>query len=74
MAEIIDFHQYVTGEMPAPEMLRNIADGEPINAFVIVWPADGSMPTYHSSTSDIPVIMMRCQEFIHKYFNGDFSA
>ena len=58
----------------APGILRAIADEEPKNVFVIAWPNDGSMPTYHSSTSDTPVVLMRLQEFIHKYYNGDFST
>ncbi len=55
------------------EMLEAIADDNPKNAFVIAWPADGSMPTYHASTGDMLVVLMRVQEFIHKFYNGDFN-
>lgn len=59
---------------PAVDMLRNIADGSPKNAFVITWPENGDMPTYWSSTGDLPVVLMRLNEFIHKSYNGDFNT
>lgn len=59
---------------PAVDMLRNIADGEPKHAFVIAWPADGKLPAYYSSTGDLPIVMLRIQEFIHKFYNGDFET
>lgn len=61
------------GDIPAPEMLRNIAEQNPKHAFIITWPADGTLPSYHSTTGDVPVIMLRLQEFIHKVYNGEFS-
>ena len=61
----------VTGN--APDVLRAIADDNPSKVFVICWPEDGTMPTYHSNTSDMPVVLMRIQEFIHKFYNGDFN-
>lgn len=73
MSNIITFTGMTKNDIDAPTMLRNIAEEKPKNAFVIVWPEDGSLPTYHSSTSDMPVVLMRLQEFIHKYYNGDFS-
>lgn len=60
-------------ELDAPEMLRAIADENPSKVFVIVWPEDGGMPTYHSNTNDISVVLMRLREFEHKYFNGEFG-
>lgn len=54
-------------------MLRHIADSNPRHAFVIVWPEDGSLPTYHSSTGDVPTILMRLNEFSHKWYSGDFK-
>lgn len=60
-------------DLDAAYILRNIADGEPQHVFVIEWPKDGSMPKYSSSTGDMPVVLMRMQEFIHRYYNGDFS-
>ena len=74
MAEIIKFPGLAYLPVPAPEILRNIADEGPKNVFVICWPQDGKMPTYHSNTSDIPVILLRLQEFIHKFYNGDFQT
>lgn len=74
MAEIIELPYLVTRhDIDAADMLSSIAEDKPDNAFVIVWPADGSMPTYHSSTSDVPVVLMRLQEFMHKYFSGEFD-
>lgn len=74
MAEILELSNLITRhDLQANRMLRAIAKDKPGDAFVIVWPKDGSMPTYHSSTGDTPVVLMRIQEFIHKYYSGDFS-
>jgi len=59
---------------PAVDMLREISESTPKHAFVIVWPEDGKMPSYYSSTGDLPVVLMRLQEFIHKAYNGDFGT
>ena len=68
---IINFKHYTEND-PA-DMLKAIAEEDPNDFFAIVFPKDGSIPTYHSSTGDMPVVLMRLQEFIHKYYNGDFS-
>ena len=74
MAEILTLPNLITKhDLQADVMLQNIAEEKPKNAFVIAWPEDGSMPTYHSSTGDTPVVLMRIQEFVHKYYSGDFS-
>ena len=53
------------------DVLRNIIEeDDPDRVFVICWPKDGGMPTYHSNTNDIPVVLMRLREFEHKWFNG----
>lgn len=70
---IIPFPGQYYGDKSAAEMLHAIAKDEPYKAFVIAWPADGSRPTYHANTSDMPVLMMRVWQFIHKFFNGDFA-
>lgn len=63
---------------PKPLNVSDMFDGilklnDPNHAFVIVWNKDGSLPTYHSTTEDMSVILMRLQEFVHKYYNGDFG-
>lgn len=73
MGEVIEIDFWTNGDIQADKMLQAIAEENPKNAFVIVWPDDGSMPTYHSSTSDVPTVLMRLQQFIHKYYNGDFT-
>lgn len=74
MADILNLPILVTKhDLNAARMLREIAKGKPDHAFVVVWPADGSMPTYHSSTGDMPVVLMRVQQFIHKHYSGDFA-
>jgi len=73
MSNVIKLDILTRCELDAPTMLRNIADESPDKVFVICWPTDGSHPTYHSNTSDTPVVMMRVQEFIHKIYNGDFD-
>jgi len=73
MSNVIQFKGMTSLPINAKNMLKNIAEENPDHVFVIVWPNDGSMPTYHSSTPDTPVVLMRVQEFIHKYYNGDFE-
>lgn len=73
MADIIELDVVTRHDIPAERMLRNIADEAPDHAFVIVWPKDGKLPTYHCSTGDMPVVLMRCQQFIHKCFDGSFE-
>lgn len=72
-AEIIKFPGITKHDIDAAEMLNEISVEKPKYAFVICWPENGEMPSYHSNTSDTPVILMRLQEFIHKYYNGDFD-
>lgn len=74
MGEIIkaDFINY-QGDLKAEDVLREIAEEKPEFVFVIAWPSDGSMPSYHSNTDDVPVIVMRLLQFIHKVFNKDFG-
>lgn len=74
MAEIVQFPGITRLDIDTANMLRNIADSEPAFAFVITWPEDGSMPEYFCNTSDTPIVLMRLQQFIHKYYNGDFSG
>lgn len=71
MGEVI--HLSKRGLVSAPEMLRKIADSNPEHAFVIVWPEDGRQPTYHASTEDCAVVLMRVNEFIHKFYNDEFE-
>ena len=60
-------------DIDCSDMLRAIADQEPMNAFVICWPNDGKMPTYHSSTGDIQTVLFRLQTFIHGIFNEEIE-
>ncbi len=64
--------ELIDDDINASDMLRVIADENPKHVFLISWPKDGGAPTYHSSTCDTPVVLMRLQEFIHKLFNGEF--
>lgn len=75
MGKVIKLRNFITRHtISGASMLRAIAKNNPKNAFVICWPEDGSMPTYHCATGDIPTVLMRLREFEHKYFNGDFDA
>ena len=74
MGDVVKLDIFTKKDISAADMLTNIAEQKPSNCFVIVWPSDETMPTYHSSTGDVAVVLMRCQEFIHKFYNGDFSA
>lgn len=73
MSNVIKGNFFTRKDINAVEMLGAIAEKEPENVFVICWPKDGTMPTYHSSTPDMPIILMRIQEFIHKFYNEDFK-
>lgn len=73
MTNIIKLPVITKLDLQPDEMLRNIADSNPANAFVLVWPNDGSLPTYHCSTGDTPVVLLQLQMFVHKMFNGDFE-
>jgi len=71
---VIDFTGITRLDIDSSRMLRNIADEKPRCAFVITWPEDGSMPSYYSNTTDMAVVLLRLQQFIHKYYNGDFNG
>ncbi len=71
---IVPFTGITKHDLTASTMLENIAAENPKNVFLIVWPEDGSMPTYHSNTCDIAVVLMRLNQFIHQYYNGDFEG
>lgn len=60
-------------EVNCSDILMEIAKQDPKNIFVITWGKDSSTTTYHSSTSDMPNVLLKLQTFIHKYFNGDFN-
>lgn len=60
-------------DLQPKDILEAIAKDNPKNVFVISWPEDGGMPTYHSSTGDMPTVLMRIQGFIHKFYNNDFD-
>ena len=73
MNNVIKFPSGINHELDSAEMLHEIAKDAPKKVFVICWPEDGSMPTYHTNTADYPVIMMRLQHFIHKMYNEEFG-
>ena len=72
---VMDGNRWTTagGTSSLDLMLKVIAAETPKHAFLIVWPEDGSMPTYHSSTADTPIVVYRITEFLHKLYNGDFQ-
>ncbi len=72
MAEILELELVTKHDLSVEEMFSNIAKQNPYHAFVIVWPEDGTQPTYHSTTGDMPTVLMRLREFEHKYFNNEF--
>ncbi len=72
MNNVVRFPGITKKDLSAKDMLAAISEENPKNAFVIVWPEDGTMPTYHSSTGDTAVVLMRLQQFIHDYYAGRF--
>ncbi len=73
-AEIIYMYDTTNLDQRADEILQAVLDNNPAHLFIIAWSKDGSLPTYHSTTSDFPTVLMRLREFEHKFFNGDFSG
>lgn len=73
MSNIIKLPRLWHSVLDAESMLNAIAADKPKHAFVICWPEDGSMPTYHSTTEDTSVVVYRINEFIHKLYSGDFA-
>lgn len=74
MNKVLKFTGPYYGKLNATNLLEVVAKENPKNVFIIVWPDDGSVPTYHSSTGDTPVVLFRLQEFIHKLYNGEFDT
>lgn len=73
MGDVVRWNGITRHELNSEDMLTAIAAEKPDKVFVITWPEDGSMPSFHSNTQDIPVVLMQLQRFIHKFYNGDFS-
>jgi hypothetical protein len=75
MSDVINLekHKLSRGKVTAASVLRQVAAENPKHVFVIVWPSSGKLPTYHTTTTDMPVLLYRLMTFIHKYFRGDFE-
>lgn len=73
MGDVIQFSTLTKLDLESETMLEEIAKSKPDFCFVICWPKDGGMPTYHSNTGDAPTVIYRLQEFIHKELSGDFE-
>lgn len=58
---------------PTDSMLKDIIARKPKYAFVIEWPEDGSEPSFHTSTSDMPVLAMRLQNFLVEAYSGKLN-
>lgn len=71
MSNIIKLDFLTKHDISAEDMFKALAEEKPKNAFVICWPEDGTMPTYHSTTSDTPVVVYRINEFVHKLYSGE---
>lgn len=52
------------------DMLRKIESSKPNYAFVVEFPSDGSMPIFHTSTQDAPVLCYRLQNFLDAIYSG----
>mgnify|MGYP003385334815 CR=1 FL=1 len=73
MAEVIHMYESTNLDQRVEEVLEGVLAKNPRHLFIIAWPEEG-MPTYHSTTSDMPIVTMRLREFEHKLFNGDLSG
>jgi len=65
--------EFTSGQIDCVEMLKAIARTKPKNAFLVVFPADGSFPTFHSSTGKMKSVLAGIKTFMSKYKNGDFD-
>ncbi len=73
MTNVIHLDLQTRAEISAGDMLHNIAETQPENAFVIIWPNDGGDITYHSSVADAGAVTLALNIFLHKLYAGDFS-
>lgn len=72
MAEIIHMYDSTRLDQLPEEVLNGVLAKKPRHLFIIAWPEEG-MPTYHSTTSDMPIVTMRLRQFEHKLFSGELS-
>jgi len=72
-AKIIQFTGLTCLNLDAASILRNIADENPENAFVITWSNEERESKFYSSNAITSEILMRLNEFIHRYYNGEFK-
>lgn len=73
MGDVVKWNGHTYLDIDPADMLRAIADEKPVNAFVITWDNDRIQTNFYSSTTKTPIVLMRLNEFIHKYYNGDFQ-
>lgn len=72
MDNVVQFPGLTLLDLDAATILNNIAGLKPQNVFVITWDDEGGV-SYHSNLADTKEVVSECQQFIHSYYNGDFS-
>ena len=72
MTNIIKFPGITNLDIDSAEMLTEIAKEKPEHVFVVTWNDEGDA-NYHSNTGDIAEVLLQLNQFIHKYYSGDFK-
>lgn len=73
LADVIHMYDSTSLEQDSREVLLGLAERKPAAVFVVAWDENGEA-TYHSTTSDFPVVLNQLRMFEHKYYNGDFTG
>lgn len=55
------------------ELLKELINRKPKYVFAIEWPEDESMPICHTSTSSMPVLALRLQNFLTDLYSGKYD-
>lgn len=58
------------GENTTEILLRELKSRNPKYCFAIEWPENGDEPIFHTSTSDMPVLTLRLQNFLSELYAG----
>lgn len=77
MGKVIRLHPCLCPgeEMSVKNMFDNIIkENNPRHAFVIGWDNIRGRATFHSTTGDNTVIIFRLQEFMHRFYNGEYDG
>lgn len=73
MTKEVKLDSLKTKPLEAREMLRSVAEENPKEAFLIVWPEDGPTEVYNHTERDAASLVHTLNTFIHQIYNGDYD-